>query len=225
MTNVYKNVQAKITSAGSYDDMYESPTGTTTIIPTTTADGKTAYKAVKDTVMDTDALTNFLEGENSSVLIANLKKSGYIDDDHLNNLKRINTFMANRKRQIGGKADDIRITGQPRGLSIESYISRFYSISRQVVSPKYVATEALIQNIRMSEHRMLKDMITNPKVASIMAELIVDGKKFTEEKELRLKEILTVMAANALASGAIEAEDKVKSGQKLPVYDFSRFQQ
>ena len=201
------------------------PTGTTTIIPTTTADGKTAYKAVKDTVMDTDALTNFLEGEGSDVLIANLKKSGYIDDDHLNNLKRINTFMANRKRQIGGRADDIRITGQPRGLSVESYISRFYSISRQVVSPKYVATEALIQNIRMSEHRILKDMITNPKVASIMAELIVDGKKFTEEKELRLKEILIVMAANALASGAIEAEDKVKSGQKLPVYDFSRFQQ
>ena len=32
MANVYKNVQAKITSAGSYDDMYESPTSTTTII-------------------------------------------------------------------------------------------------------------------------------------------------------------------------------------------------
>ena len=32
MANVYKNIQAKITSAGSYDDMYESPTGTTTIV-------------------------------------------------------------------------------------------------------------------------------------------------------------------------------------------------
>ena len=201
------------------------PTGTTTIIPVTADDGSVTYKAVKDTTMDTDALTNFLEGENSDVLISNLKKSGYIDDDHLNNLKRINTFMSNRKRQLKGRGDDIRITGQPRGLSIESYISRFYSISRQVVSPKYVATEALIQNIRMSDHRFLKDMITNPKVANIMAELIVDGKKFTEEKELRLKEILTVMAANALASGAMKTEDEIKAGQKLPVYDFSKFKQ
>ena len=201
------------------------PTGTTTIIPTTDKNGKTVYKAVKDTNMDTDALTNFLEGENSDVLIANLKQSGYIDDDHLENLKRINTFMANRKRQIGRRTGDIRITGEPRGLSIESYISRFYSISRQVVSPKYVATEALIQNIRMSEHRMLKEMITNPKVASIMADVIVDGKKFTEEQELRLKEVLTVMAANALASGAITAEDEMRSGQKLPVYDLSKFKQ
>ena len=201
------------------------PTGTTTIIPTTDKNGKTVYKAVKDTNMDTDALTKFLDGEGSDVLIANLKQSGYIDDDHLKNLRRINTFMANRKRQVGRRTGDIRITGEPRGLSVESYISRFYSISRQVVSPKYVATEALIQNIRMSEHRMLKEMITNPKVASIMADLIVDGKKFTEEQELRLKEVLTVMAANAMASGAITAEDEMKSGQKLPTYDLSKFKQ
>ena len=31
------------------------------------------------------------------------------------------------------------------------------------------------------------------------------------------------MAANALASGAITAEDEMKSGQKLPVYDLSKF--
>ena len=77
----------------------------------------------------------------------------------------------------------------------------------------------------MSEHRILKEMITNPKVASIMADLIVDGKKFTEEQELRLKEVLTVMAANAMASGAITAEDEMKSGQKLPTYDLSKFKQ
>ena len=34
MANVYKNIQAKITSAGSYDDMYESPSETTTIVKT-----------------------------------------------------------------------------------------------------------------------------------------------------------------------------------------------
>lgn len=235
MTSVQAKGKLPVMTAKEFDDYVKEivsthisrtvikPTGTTTIIPTTDETGKTVYKAVKDTNMDTDALTKFLDGEGSDVLIANLKQSGYIDDEHLNNLRRINTFMANRKRQVGRRTGDIRITGEPRGLSVESYISRFYSISRQVVSPKYVATEALIQNIRMSEHRMLKEMITNPKVASIMADLIVDGKKFTEEQELRLKEVLTVMAANALASGAITAEDEMKSGQKLPVYDLSKF--
>ena len=32
MANVYKNIQSKITSAGSYDDMYESPTATSSIV-------------------------------------------------------------------------------------------------------------------------------------------------------------------------------------------------
>jgi hypothetical protein len=34
MANTYKNIQAKITSAGSYDDMYESPTATSSIVKT-----------------------------------------------------------------------------------------------------------------------------------------------------------------------------------------------
>jgi len=32
MSNVYKNIQAKITSAGSYDDMYETPSETTSLV-------------------------------------------------------------------------------------------------------------------------------------------------------------------------------------------------
>jgi len=32
MANVYKNIQAKVTSAGSYDDMYEAPTATSSIV-------------------------------------------------------------------------------------------------------------------------------------------------------------------------------------------------
>jgi len=34
MANVYKNIQAKITSAGSYDDMYTAPAETTSIVKT-----------------------------------------------------------------------------------------------------------------------------------------------------------------------------------------------
>ena len=34
MANVYKNIQAKITSAGSFDDMYESPDATSSLVKT-----------------------------------------------------------------------------------------------------------------------------------------------------------------------------------------------
>ena len=187
---------------------------------------KIEYKAVKDTNFDTDALNNFLSGENSDVLIKNLQQAGIIDETQLKNLKRINEFMANRLKQARRRGDkDVRFTGQPRGLSIESYISRFYSISRQVVSPKYVATEALIQNLRMSEHRLLKEMIMNPRVAGILTELIVDGKKFTEEKELRLFEIMSAMVVNSWASSAISREDAMRSGQRLPEVDYSKLRQ
>ena len=207
------------------------PTGSVTlvdeVVETTDKAGnktsKTQFKAVKDTDFDSDALTGLLKGENSDVLLANLKTLKILDDDHLRDLERINEFMANRMKQAQRRGEkNIRVTGEPRGLSIESYISRFYSISRQVVSPKYVATEALIQNLRMSEHRVLKEMIMNPKVASILTELIVDGKKFTEEKELRLKEIFSAMAMNAWASSAISKEDEMRSGQRKPEYDFSK---
>jgi len=79
----------------------------------------------------------------------------------------------------------------------------------------------------MAEHRMLKEMIMNTEVAGILAELIVDGKKFTEQKELRLKEIFQAIAINAYASQAIAVEDRMKSGKQLsgfPEYDYSKFQ-
>ena len=49
--------------------------------------------------------------------------------------------------------------------------------------------------------------------------------QFTEEKELRLQEIMKTMAINAYASAAITREDEMKSGQKLPTYDFSKLTQ
>ena len=203
------------------------PTGATSIVPKISAagdiDGK-GFAAMADTNFDGTALNDLLSGD--SPALANLLKSGYLDKDHVDNLTRISTFMANRKK-MAQRRGDLKFTGEPRGLSIESYISRFYSISRGVVSPKYVGTEAIIQNIRMAEHRMLKEMIMNTEVAGILAELIVDGKKFTEQKELRLKEIFQAIAINAYASQAIAVEDRMKSGKQLsgfPEYDYSKFQ-
>ena len=60
MSNVYKNVQAKVTSAGSYDDMYESPTATTSIIKSIklfNTHGSTLAVTIK--VFDASSSTDF----------------------------------------------------------------------------------------------------------------------------------------------------------------------
>ena len=71
MANVYKNIQAKITSAGSYDDMYESPTSTTTIVKSiriynTHSGALDVTTAVRDSSSSTD-----YEFDKSNVLASN----------------------------------------------------------------------------------------------------------------------------------------------------------
>ena len=54
----------------------------------------------------------------------------------------------------------------PGGLSLESMISRLYSISRGVISPKYVLTEAALLQIRKTNASILKKVINDPKTAN-----------------------------------------------------------
>ena len=50
----------------------------------------------------------------------------------------------------------VQLNGVPSGLSIESYISRFYAIQRGVVRPQYIGTEAVIQSMRMRDLHFCK---------------------------------------------------------------------
>ena len=50
----------------------------------------------------------------------------------------------------------VQLNGVPSGLSIESYISRFYAIQRGVVRPQYIGTEAVIQSMRMRDFAFCK---------------------------------------------------------------------
>ena len=60
MANVYKNIQATITSSASDDDMYESPTATTSIIKTIRIfNTHSGDLDVTSTVYDASSTTNF----------------------------------------------------------------------------------------------------------------------------------------------------------------------
>ena len=60
MANIYKNIQAKITSAGSYDDMYTAPAETTSIVKSIKLYNTHGSNLVVDiTVYDLSSTTDF----------------------------------------------------------------------------------------------------------------------------------------------------------------------
>ena len=181
--------------------------------------GKQQIDKIEEMRLDVDGLLTIL---NNDTAMTNLISGKYLSQDQIDNLKLIAQFIKKDQKPIN--ANNLSFTGDPRGLSIESYISRFYSISRGVVSPRYVFTEALIQNIRMKDHRMLQEMLTNEEVGGILADMFKEGKKFTEAKELRLKEILLQMSVNANVAYAGRVEAEMKKGQRKPLIDMSKLQ-
>ena len=123
-----------------------------------------------------------------------------LGEEHYNVLKSISRYMeleqATNQRQIS-------ITGVARALSVESWISRMYSINRDVVSPKYVATEAAIQQFRLRQIKLLKEIIQNPDIAKGFSEMIETGRPLEADKNARFFNSL-VLAAGRYAAQSDE---------------------
>lgn len=99
--------------------------------------------------------------------------------------------VINSAKFAGGTSID----GIPTGLSIESWISRIYSINRQVVSPRYVGVEALVQSYRMQGLSLVQAMVNDKKLAKMVQEILVSGKPLaTEEKNFEMVQALTSAA-------------------------------
>ena len=61
----------------------------------------------------------------------------------------------------------ISLRGVPRSLSVESWISRIYAVNRNVVSPKYVATEAILQSFRQKNYNAFSNMLQNKEMGEL----------------------------------------------------------
>ena len=63
----------------------------------------------------------------------------------------------------------------PKGLSIESLLSRAYSVSRGVISPKYVATEVALLSFRKKKAESLSRILSDPKMVDAVIDIVETG--------------------------------------------------
>ena len=103
--------------------------------------------------------------------------------------KSVLAFMADEQRKLDNR---VRFTGIPRAFSVESYISRFYALQRNVVSFRYVGTEAVLQQMRNRNMSMLTQIIQNPKVGELFMEMVRTGKPLPFEREKQLFQMLSI---------------------------------
>tara|TARA_B100000530_G_scaffold229456_1_gene148200 strand:+ start:5805 stop:10673 length:4869 start_codon:yes stop_codon:yes gene_type:complete len=113
--------------------------------------------------------------------------------EHYETLKDIASYM----KLYDAKYNQSRtaLTSVPRALSVESWISRMYSINREVVSPRYVATEAAVQQFRLRNMKLLQAIIQDKEVAQLFGEMIETGRPLSPEKNKRFFNALLVATA------------------------------
>jgi hypothetical protein len=105
-----------------------------------------------------------------------------IGEDRMNTLNSMVKWMS---EQYDLEKIKSNITGIPRNFSVESYISRFYSINRGVISARYVGTEAVLQQFRLKGHKLFKVIIEDPEVGQLFMEIVKTGQPLSREKEIQ----------------------------------------
>ena len=111
---------------------------------------------------------------------------------------------------MAGKAsinlDQVNVQNMPKALSVESLISRIYSINRGVISPRYVLTEAALQNYRVGKTDMIIDLLSKPESANIIKSLIENGLQKSPYLDLRLQKFFKAKTVNAILLNEVLSE-------------------
>ena len=134
---------------------------------------------VTEVDMDVDRLKQII-GFNDTQRNAMVKE--IIGDKRMNTLNSMVKWMS---EQYDIEKMRSNITGIPRNFSVESYISRFYSINRGVISARYVGTEAVLQQFRLKGHKLLNAIITEPEVGQLFLEIVKTGQPLSRTKEIQ----------------------------------------
>lgn len=135
-----------------------------------------------------------------------LNKEG--TDKFFENIEFIAELLAGRTPQNAGQ---LSLSGIPRGLSVESYISRIYSVARGVVSLKYLATEAIIQTGRVRKFNSFVAMVNNPEIADLVVSAIRTGKPLTGELATKFDQLMISAIARQSADFADSSQpDQVR---------------
>jgi len=105
--------------------------------------------------------------------------------------------------------DQVTLQNMPKPLSVESWISRIYSINRGVISPRYVLTEAALQKYRVGATDMIIDLLSQPEAANIIKNLIENGLSKSPYLDVRLQKFFKAKTVNAIILNELLSEGGV----------------
>lgn len=87
-------------------------------------------------------------------------------------LKMAQFLSIKNNAHLKGAAENGMNIRVPRGLSVESYLSRAYGIMRGVISPRYVVTEVALLKLRKENAKSLANILAKPKAVDALIELM-----------------------------------------------------
>ena len=117
---------------------------------------------------DYQGFINYVTDPNTSSAIQNI-----VGEESFNTIARMADFMNVQNRDLAARLRDSGIqVSTPKGLSVESLLSRTYSISRGVISPKYVATEVALLSFRKQKAKALSRILSDPKMVDAVIDII-----------------------------------------------------
>jgi hypothetical protein len=160
-----------------------------------------AVRALEVDATSLDELIGDVNGTATQQRVAE-NLTAILGEEHYGNVKTMADFLA-RKNAVFEK---LNITGEARGLSIESWLSRIYSISRGVVSPRYVLSEFAIQQVRMHNQSVFQKAIADPEIARHIAEMVRTGDIPTGEAADRFNEAMLASIIRGIRESSDEQE-------------------
>lgn len=151
------------------------------------ADPRNPSRLIPQFDFNVDMLADFIGYGNRDKEIAMKAAMG---EARYNVAKKMVEFIRNKEAStLGG----FNISGIPRKFSVESYISRFYAINRDVIGPQYVATESILQRMRLRNFNVIQAALTDPRVGDLFLEMLESGEKLPPKKERELALALTAV--------------------------------
>tara|TARA_Y100000588_G_scaffold302310_1_gene324533 strand:+ start:472 stop:4866 length:4395 start_codon:yes stop_codon:yes gene_type:complete len=139
---------------------------------------------IKD--FDYEKLFNIFHGETTA---NNLKH--ILGDEVFNRARTMSDFLRtinmDEKEMLSKRGVNVLT---PRGLSIESLLSRTYSIFRGVISPKYVATEVALLGYRKRKAQVLHEILSSPGTVDKVIDALEKGPEEIQKLNAKLFDIL-----------------------------------
>jgi len=107
----------------------------------------------------------------------------FLDRDRYTKLRKISNAAVRRGVAVGEEGG--KAIGSVKNLSVESVLSRIYSIQRGVVSLRYVASEAALQSFRANRFKLMGQLMQDPRATDIVMDVIFNDQKNRFDNNLR----------------------------------------